>query len=217
MKSNIICFKLSKPIVVISLVILVQLVFLIIGLVRLKEEESFEKIAQTVQEQKIEEKKAPVIEEPIVEKQKEEPVLEEYVNMPRDIKGYQVVGRLEIPSIKLDTYILSETNTKSLKVSITKLYGPEINTVGNFCMAGHNYRNMKMFGGIKKLVEGDTIILTDTFDRSVRYKVYSMYQSDPKDVSCLSQETGGEREITLITCTTGAIKRVIVKAIEDYD
>ena len=65
-----------------------------------------------------------------------------------------------------------------------------------------------MFGGIKKLEKGDTIILTDTYEN---------YQTDPKDVSSLTQETMSEREVTLITCTTGAIKRVIVKAVEVYD
>lgn len=74
-----------------------------------------------------------------------------------------------------------------------------------------------MFGGIKKLEKGDEIILTDTYGESVTYEVYENYQTDPKDVTSLSQETKGEREVTLITCTAGAIKRVIVKAIEVYD
>lgn len=137
--------------------------------------------------------------------------------MPREIKGFKVIGKIEIPKVKLNSYILSETNKKSLKASVTKLYGPQINEVGNFCIAGHNYINNKMFGGLKKLEKGDKIILTDTFGRKVTYEVYENYQVDPKDVSALNQETGGEREITLITCTTGAIKRVIVKAVEVYD
>ena len=74
-----------------------------------------------------------------------------------------------------------------------------------------------MFGGIKKLENKDKIILTDTYGRNVTYEVYENYQTSPKDVSSLSQETGGDRELTLITCTAGAIKRVIVKAIEIYD
>lgn len=74
-----------------------------------------------------------------------------------------------------------------------------------------------MFGGIKKLQKGDEIILTDTYDRQVKYEVYQNFEIEPKDVSALSQDTKGEREVTLITCTTGAIKRVIVKALEVYD
>ncbi|MCI9000395.1 MAG: sortase [Clostridia bacterium] len=124
---------------------------------------------------------------------------------------------MTIPKLHLDTCILEETTTKSLKASVTKLYGPSINQVGNFCIAGHNYRNNKMFGGIKKLEKGDTIILTDTYGDSLTYEVYENYQTDPKDVSSLTQETMSEREVTLITCTTGAIKRVIVKAVEVYD
>lgn len=148
---------------------------------------------------------------------KQENNLKEYETMPSQKKGFKIIGKITIPKLKLDTYILEQTTTKALKVSVTKLYGPSINEVGNFCIAGHNYRNNKMFGGIKKLENKDKIILTDTYGRSVTYEVYENYQTSPKDVSSLSQETGGDRELTLITCTVGAIKRVIVKAIEVYD
>lgn len=137
--------------------------------------------------------------------------------MPSSLKGYKVVGKITIPKLKLDSLILEQTNTKALKVSVTKLCGPSINEVGNFCIAGHNYKNNKMFGGIKKLEKGDKIILTNTYGTSINYEVYENFQTDPKDVRCLNQETGGDREVTLITCTAGAIKRVIVKAIEIYD
>ena len=69
----------------------------------------------------------------------------------------------------------------------------------------------------QKLEKGDTIILTDTYGDSLTYEVYENYQTDPKDVSSLTQETMSEREVTLITCPAGAIKRVIVKAVEVYD
>ena len=148
---------------------------------------------------------------------KKETIKKEYQTMPKELKGYKVIGKITILKLNLDTYILEETTTKSLKVSITKLYGPGINQIGNFCMAGHNYRNNKMFGGIKKLEIGDKIILTDTYGDSITYEVYKNYQTDPKDVTSLSQDTKEGREITLITCTAGAIKRVIVKAVEVYD
>lgn len=142
---------------------------------------------------------------------------EEYKNMPREIKENKVVGKLQIPKIDLETYILAETNKKSLEISVTKLCGPQINETGNFCIAGHNYYNKKMFNKIKKLEIKDTIIVTDTYDNSVTYEVYDNFQTSSDDVSCLSQETQNEREITLITCTLGAVKRVIIKAVEVYD
>lgn len=141
--------------------------------------------------------------------------LEEYKTIPREIDGHKVVGKIQIPKIDLEAYILSETNKDTLKVSVTKLYGPGINEVGNFCIAGHNYK--KFFGKIKDLELKDNIILTDTYDRSVTYEEYDIFQISPTDTNCLNQDTGGDREVTLITCTKGAIKRIIVKAIEVYD
>lgn len=74
-----------------------------------------------------------------------------------------------------------------------------------------------MFGKLKELEKGDKIILTDTYNRSVIYTVSTINQVKPDEVDVLSQNTQGEREVTLITCTKGAIKRIIVKAIEEYD
>lgn len=143
--------------------------------------------------------------------------IQEYQNIPKEINGYKVIGKLEIPKIELSTYILNETNEKTLNVSVTKLTGPNINKEGNFCITGHNYNNSRMFGKLKKLELGDKIILTDTYDRSVTYTVSSIDKVGTKEIEVLSQETMGEREVTLITCTTGAIKRIVVKAIEEYD
>lgn len=225
MKVKFACFKLSKTIIILNLIIFLQVIFIVVGIIKIREEKNFEEIKEdvknmenTVQIQEEKEETKNEITNTIKSLEREsETKLEEYKNMPKELKGYKVIGKLEIPKIKLSSYILSETNTKSLKVSITKLYGPEVGKVGNLCIAGHNYRNNKMFGGIKKLEIGDEIILTDTFDRSIRYQVYDTYKTSPKDVSCLNQETGGDRELTLITCTAGAIQRVIVKAIEIYD
>lgn len=135
--------------------------------------------------------------------------------MPEKLKGFQIIGKIKIPKLKLEKYILSESNSKSLAASVTKLCGPSINKIGNFCIAGHNYN--KVFGKIKTLEKNDQIILTDVYGNSIVYQVYDNYKSSPKDVSCLNQDTGGEKEITLITCTMGATKRVIVKAVEVYD
>ena len=143
--------------------------------------------------------------------------LEPYKSMPQQLEGYEVIGKLEIPKINLTTYILSETNKSTLKVSVTKLCGPKINGVGNFCIAGHNYNNSNMFKDLKKLEKEDKIYVTDIYDNKVTYVVYDIYKVFPKEVECLSQETDGERKVTLITCTKGAVKRLIIKAVEVYD
>ena len=141
--------------------------------------------------------------------------LKEYENMPEDIEGFKVIGKIDIPKINIEQYILDKTTTESLKLGVTKVCGPEINKTGNLCIAGHNYGDT--FGWISSLDVGDEVNITDTYNRNVTYKVYEIERVLPEDTSCLSQNTNGEREITLITCNLGASKRVIVKAIELYD
>ena len=139
------------------------------------------------------------------------------LQIPKDYEGWEVIGRLDIPKIKLTTYILNETTKDTLNKSVTKFCGPEINKVGNFCITGHNYRKQNMFSNLRKLEVGDEFSITDMYERSISYKIYSITQVDPSNVQCLEQETGGEREVTLITCTIGALKRLIIKAVEIYD
>lgn len=141
--------------------------------------------------------------------------LKEYENMPEDIEGFKVIGKIDIPKINIEQYILDKTTTESLELGVTKVCGPEINKTGNLCIAGHNYGDT--FGWISSLDVGDEVNITDTYNRKVTYKVYKIERVLPEDTSCLSQNTNGEREITLITCNLGASKRVIVKAIELYD
>ena len=135
----------------------------------------------------------------------------------KEIEGTEVIGKLEIPKIDLTTYILEETSKENLNKSVTKLCGPKANGVGNLCITGHNYHKDLMFGDLKKVELNDKIYVTGLNGNKVEYVVYDIYTVYPKEVECLSQATEGERQITLITCTTGAIKRLVVKAVEIYD
>lgn len=129
--------------------------------------------------------------------------------------GYRIIAKLYIPIIDLNTNILEECNSKSLLISVGKFWGAEPNKVGNFCVAGHNYYKRKnMFYNLKKLKNGDSIYLTDTKDTCLEYQVYNISKVQPENISCLSQDTNGNREITLITCTSDSKQRIIVKAKE---
>lgn len=127
--------------------------------------------------------------------------------------GYDIIAKLEIPKIDLQTNVLSRYNENTMLVSVTKFWGPEPNEIGNFCIIGHNYYKRKnMFYNLKNLSKGDEILLTDRTNNTISYEVYSIIKIKPKDISCLSQETDGKREITLITCTNDSQKRIVVKA-----
>ncbi len=131
-----------------------------------------------------------------------------------EYKGFDVLAKLEIPKIKLETYVLKTYSNESLNISVVKFWGAKPNTSGNFCIAGHNFKNENMFHNLKDLSVGDNLFVIDNDVGRVEYEIYNIYKVSPEDVSCLSQETEGEKEVTLITCTNDSSKRIIVKAKE---
>ena len=201
---------------VIILVIILVVALIICGK---KEEKSIIEVTSTINTEKLNNKSKEVSIDIVGEEEIAEARatlnLQEYENMPREVNWFKVIGKITIPKIEVEKYILEKTTTESLLVGVTKICGPEINKIGNFCIAGHNYGDT--FGWISSLEIGDEIYITDTYDRSVKYQVYEIERVSPYDTSSLSQDTNSEKEITLITCTLGALKRVIVKAIEVYD
>ena len=134
--------------------------------------------------------------------------------IPKQYKGYTVIAKLEIPEINLETYILKQYSKNALNLSVTKFWGADPNQIGNFCVAGHNFQNKNMFHNLRNLKIGNQLTLSDASIGKVEYQIYDIYMVKPEDVSCLSQETNGKREVTLITCTTDSEKRIIVKAKE---
>lgn len=128
-----------------------------------------------------------------------------------EYKGYDTIAKLLIPKINLETYVLEDYSTDALKISVTKFWGSNPNEVGNFCIAGHNYREFK---NITNLEIGDYLILVDNYNGEMQYVIYDIFKVYPSQTDCLSQDTNGNREITLITCTQNSQKRIIVKARE---
>ena len=168
------------------------------------------------QDEKYEVKKL-YLEEDNNENEIEEVVIEKY-QYPKEYveetyKGYNVIAKLEIPQIELETYVI-KFSEETLNISVTKFWGPNPNESGNFCIAGHNFKNKNMFHNLQKLEIGDKIFLKDNNIGTVEYEIYNKYIVDPENVSCLSQDTNGSKEVTLITCTSNSKKRIIIKARE---
>ena len=135
-------------------------------------------------------------------------------DVPLEYKGYTVISKLEIPKIDLETYVLEKYLEETLNVSVVKFYGANPNEIGNFCIAGHNFKNKNMFKNLKKLSVGDNLFIIDNNIGRVEYEIFDIYKVNPKDVACLSQETNVKKEVTLITCTNDSKERIIVKARE---
>ncbi|MBR4261133.1 MAG: sortase [Clostridia bacterium] len=128
---------------------------------------------------------------------------------------FMVDSILRIPAIDIKYPVLSDTTYELLKISITKFWGGEPNTVGNYCIVGHNYDGKDIFfGKLHKLRNGDIVELQDKTGRVIKYKVYDKFIVNPSDVACTSQLTDGKKEMTLITCAEGGKTRLVVKCTE---
>lgn len=134
-------------------------------------------------------------------------------------KRYPSIGRIQIPKINVDLAILAESSenlVEWLKVSPVKFWGADPNEIGNFSIAGHNYRNKKFFSKVPTLEEGDRLKITDVNGKTMTYEVFDKYTVEPENTDCIYPVEGKEnkRVVTLITCTNDSKKRVIVQAEE---
>lgn len=135
-------------------------------------------------------------------------------DIPDKMEGYNVLGVIVIDKLGLEKSILEKTTDSSLGLAVTKFYGPDLNEKGNFCIAGHNY--VDVFERANDLELGDTFYIIDKAkSEKVTYKIYDKYSINPTELDCLSQETEGRREVTIITCNPGGYTRLIIKAQED--
>lgn len=136
------------------------------------------------------------------------------------LNGYDVIGKIEIDKINIEYPIVAIENPNPdetkipLTFSIVRYWGGEVNGYGNLSIAGHNKYDGTMFGKIDKLEVGDELSLTDLKKQTINYKIYSKFVTDPNDISVLENQNESIREVTLITCTDGNRKRLILKAKE---
>lgn len=148
----------------------------------------------------------------------EEPEIEQPVSnrsyTDKSGKTYTYESIISIPSLGIEYPVLSETSDELLEISINKFWGGSPNSVGNYCVVGHNYKSGKMFGKLSQIKTGDIVKLTDLSGNTLNYKVYDRFVVYPDNVECTSQKTNGLKEMTLITCTNGGKQRLIVKCRE---
>ena len=134
------------------------------------------------------------------------------------INGYTPVAIMEIPSIKLKQPVVDGITEDVIKYFLGRF--PESampGEVGNFAVAGHRVSDFTdAFINLYKVKVGDKVIVT-TKDGRYTYEVDSSFIVDPEQVEVL--DDADYEKITLITCTIGSKRRVIVtgKLIERED
>lgn len=136
-------------------------------------------------------------------------------DITNEYKGYKVLAKLEIPSVKIESYVLEENSEESMKISSVKFWGPQPNEEGNFCIAGHNYKKNNMFYNLFYAKKGDKLYLTDNKNGKNTYTIYDIYRVKPENISPIEQNTNGKKIVTLITCANYSKNRLIIQAIAD--
>ncbi len=131
-------------------------------------------------------------------------------------KGYKVIGIIKIEKVNIKYPIIDVNKNKdeAMSVSVIKFSGKNLNEVGNITIAGHNYYDNTMFAKIHKLDIGDVINIMDNSGRNIDYQVFDKYSTSPMDTDCLNSVQKDKKEITLITCSSGNAKRLVIKARE---
>lgn len=134
-----------------------------------------------------------------------------YLSVDTNGNKYRILGKITIPKIGIYYPIIYETSEDYLKIAPTKLFGPNVNEVGNLCIVGHNYKNEQFFSRLSELNIGDKVYLTPNKGKDMIYLVYDKYEITENDMECTSQDTNGNIELTLITCAAKKKNRLVVK------
>ena len=100
-----------------------------------------------------------------------------------------IIGTIEIPKINISYPIFSDYSDELLKISVCKFYGPNINSIGNFCIIGHNYNTSDFFSNLYLLESKDIINIYASNRNKISYEVYESYEVEPDDLSYLFQES----------------------------
>lgn len=142
----------------------------------------------------------------IIEAKKEEN--SETVNL-EPINGYTPVAIMEIPSIKLKQPVVDGITEDVIKYFLGRF--PDLampGEIGNFAVAGHRVSDFTdAFINLYKVKVGDEVIVT-TKDGRYTYEVDNSFIVEPDQVEVL--DDADYEKMTLITCTIGSKRRVIV-------
>ena len=120
------------------------------------------------------------------------------------IKGYDFIGYISIPSLRLNLPVMSEWSYDNLNLSPCRYSGSPL--TDDFVIAAHNYSSH--FGFISNLSFGDTVSFIDVRGKQIDYKVELIDTLSPTAVADM---TSGEYDLTLFTCTYSGEARVTVR------
>ena len=150
-----------------------------------------------------------IVEEPEPEVTKQEIKENEAQREQKLIVRDNVTAVVEIARVNLRAEVVEGTDAKTLKVYAGKFtHSVNPGQIGNFSIAAHNNIDTELFRNLYKVKVGD-IIRVATKDGEYKYRVTKRFVILPTQVEVT--DNGDKAEITMITCTQGTRRRLVVK------
>ncbi|MBR3002106.1 MAG: sortase [Clostridia bacterium] len=132
-------------------------------------------------------------------------------------KDSDILGNIIIPKININYPFFAGINDELLKISPCRFYGDMPNSKSNLCIAGHNYNDNRFFSKISLLENNDLIIIEDANKNKFNYYLYNKFEVDVDNASFIKAPPINNSELTLLTCNNVNNKRIVVKAIANWD
>ena len=121
-----------------------------------------------------------------------------------EIDGNEYVGYIEIPLLELSLPVMESWSYPKLKIAPCRYEGSVYHN--DMVIAAHNYTTH--FGGLRNLIIGDEVRLTDGDGNVFTYKVSSLEQLQPTQVEEMCES---DWDLTLFTCTLSGRQRMTVR------
>ena len=118
------------------------------------------------------------------------------------IDGYDCIGYIQIPELKLELPVISDWDYNSLKVAAGRHFGSS--KTDDLVIAAHNYKTH--FGSLSKLKTGDEILFTDMDGTENRYTLSAIKTLSADSVDAVKNSG---YDLVLYTCTTGGKTRIV--------
>ena len=121
------------------------------------------------------------------------------------------IAIMRVNSVGLETVIVEGTDNKYLKYYACHFEGTAMpGEEGNFSVAGHSsYLYNQVFNELHKVKINDKIEIENT-KGIFKYNITEIFDTEAENTFVLDQDTS-KKEITLVTCTDGGKKRLIIK------
>lgn len=127
------------------------------------------------------------------------------MEMPvREIDGQTYVALIDIPALGVSLPVMSDWSYPQLKLAPCRFWGSAY--ADDLIVIAHNYSTH--FGGLKDLLPGDEVSLTDMDGNVFVYRVAETEILLPTQIDDL---IGTDYPLTLLTCTLGGRTRVTVR------